>query len=81
MRLRRNGTRLAFVYLQGKLWCVHSVVTTIMLMQLRQVFTDSQVSYTSWFLDALNYAIHLGVDVLNLRRVIANPIGAHALRL
>ena len=40
------------------------------------MFTDSQVSYTSWFLDALNYAIHLGVDVLNLRCAIANLIGS-----
>ena len=24
------------------------------------------VSYTSWFLDAFNYAIHRGIDVLNL---------------
>ena len=31
-----------------------------------KVFTDQQVSYTSWFLDAFNYAIFLGVDILNL---------------
>ncbi|KAI3674291.1 hypothetical protein L2E82_52439 [Cichorium intybus] len=30
------------------------------------VFTDSQVSYTSWFLDAFNYAIATEMDVLNL---------------
>jgi membrane-bound transcription factor site-1 protease len=24
------------------------------------------VSYTSWFLDAFNYAIHSGIDILNL---------------
>eukprot|EP00731_Ephydatia_muelleri_P038206 Em0679g1a len=31
-----------------------------------RVFTNSQVSYTSWFLDAFNYAIMKKVDVLNL---------------
>eukprot|EP00736_Rhodelphis_marinus_P012364 Rmarinus@m.1287 len=31
-----------------------------------RVFTDDQVSYTSWFLDAFNYAIHTEMDVLNL---------------
>lgn len=31
-----------------------------------KVFTDSQVSYTSWFLDAFNYAIQKKIDVLNL---------------
>eukprot|EP01137_Pigoraptor_chileana_P029598 Opistho-2@14997 len=31
-----------------------------------RVFTVNQVSYTSWFLDAFNYAIHKRVHVLNL---------------
>ncbi|XP_047308533.1 subtilisin-like protease SBT6.1 isoform X1 [Impatiens glandulifera] len=31
-----------------------------------RVFTDAQVSYTSWFLDAFNYAIAMNMDVLNL---------------
>ncbi|KAI3933149.1 hypothetical protein MKW92_008249 [Papaver armeniacum] len=31
-----------------------------------RVFTDAQVSYTSWFLDAFNYAIATKMDVLNL---------------
>lgn len=31
-----------------------------------RVFTNNQVSYTSWFLDAFNYAIHKGINVLNL---------------
>lgn len=26
----------------------------------------AQVSYTSWFLDAFNYAIHKRIDLLNL---------------
>ncbi|KAI3798837.1 hypothetical protein L1987_34119 [Smallanthus sonchifolius] len=30
------------------------------------VFTDPHVSYTSWFLDAFNYAITSNMDVLNL---------------
>ena len=31
-----------------------------------RVFTNQQVSFTSWFLDAFNYAIQSGIDVLNL---------------
>jgi subtilisin family serine protease len=31
-----------------------------------QVFTDDQVSYTSWFLDAFNYAIASKLHVINL---------------
>jgi membrane-bound transcription factor site-1 protease len=31
-----------------------------------RVFTDQQVSFTSWFLDAFNYAIFREMDVLNL---------------
>jgi membrane-bound transcription factor site-1 protease len=31
-----------------------------------RVFTNSQVSYTSWFLDAFNYAIMKRINVLNL---------------
>ncbi|KAK8349388.1 hypothetical protein V6Z12_A06G137500 [Gossypium hirsutum] len=31
-----------------------------------RVFTDAQVSYTSWFLDVFNYAIAINMDVLNL---------------
>jgi membrane-bound transcription factor site-1 protease len=31
-----------------------------------RVFTNSQVSYTSWFLDAFNYAILKKVNILNL---------------
>lgn len=31
-----------------------------------RVFTNNQVSYTSWFLDAFNYAILKKMNVLNL---------------
>ncbi|KAL6064719.1 Membrane-bound transcription factor site-1 protease [Balamuthia mandrillaris] len=31
-----------------------------------RVFTNDRVSYTSWFLDAFNYAIHTKINVLNL---------------
>ncbi len=31
-----------------------------------RVFTSRRVSFTAWFLDAFNYAIHTKVDVLNL---------------
>eukprot|EP00808_Paulinella_micropora_P009042 g61565.t1 len=36
------------------------------LIHVFRVFTDQQLSYTSWFLDAFNYAIHSKIDVLNL---------------
>eukprot|EP00737_Agarophyton_chilense_P000968 gb/GEZJ01001079.1/.p1 GENE.gb/GEZJ01001079.1/~~gb/GEZJ01001079.1/.p1 ORF type:complete len:1070 (+),score=124.20 gb/GEZJ01001079.1/:537-3746(+) len=35
-------------------------------LHIFRVFTGAQVSYTSWFLDAFNYALHIGIDVLNL---------------
>lgn len=35
-------------------------------LHVYRVFTNNQVSYTSWFLDAFNYAILKKVDVLNL---------------
>lgn len=35
-------------------------------MYIFKVFTDNQVSYTSWFLDAFNYAVAKKIDVLNL---------------
>ena len=31
-----------------------------------RLFTSNQMSYTSWFLDAFNYALYMGIDVLNL---------------
>uniref|UniRef100_A0A6I8S805 Membrane-bound transcription factor site-1 protease n=1 Tax=Xenopus tropicalis TaxID=8364 RepID=A0A6I8S805_XENTR len=35
-------------------------------LHIYRVFTNNQVSYTSWFLDAFNYAILKKIDVLNL---------------
>ena len=35
-------------------------------MYIFRVFTNNQVSYTSWFLDAFNYAILKKINVLNL---------------
>lgn len=35
-------------------------------LHIFRVFTNNQVSYTSWFLDAFNYAIHKNINVLNL---------------
>ncbi|XP_050360570.1 membrane-bound transcription factor site-1 protease [Nymphalis io] len=35
-------------------------------LHIFRVFTDNQVSYTSWFLDAFNYAILKKIDILNL---------------
>ncbi|KAI5709308.1 hypothetical protein M8J76_015087 [Diaphorina citri] len=35
-------------------------------LHIFRVFTNQQVSYTSWFLDAFNYAILKKMDVLNL---------------
>lgn len=31
-----------------------------------KIFTKNQISYTSWFLDAFNYALLKNIDVLNL---------------
>lgn len=35
-------------------------------LHIFRVFTSGRVSYTAWFLDAMNYAIHTEVDILNL---------------
>lgn len=43
-------------------WLAVCLVCAAML----QVFTDDQVSYTSWFLDAFNYAIAAKLHVVNL---------------
>ncbi len=53
---------------------VHKLLyTTYMCTFVIALFTSlpvpplpTQVSYTSWFLDAFNYAILKGIDVLNL---------------
>eukprot|EP00658_Telonema_sp_P-2_P036317 TRINITY_DN2629_c0_g1_i3.p1 TRINITY_DN2629_c0_g1~~TRINITY_DN2629_c0_g1_i3.p1 ORF type:complete len:868 (-),score=114.27 TRINITY_DN2629_c0_g1_i3:126-2729(-) len=36
------------------------------LIHTFRVFTSSQLSYTTWFLDAFNYAIHTKMDIINL---------------
>jgi len=35
-------------------------------LHVYRVFTDRQVSYTSWFLDAFNYAIYKRINIINL---------------
>jgi membrane-bound transcription factor site-1 protease len=35
-------------------------------MHVFRIFNKSQKAYTSWFLDAFNYAMYLGIDVINL---------------
>ncbi|PXF44477.1 Subtilisin-like protease SBT6.1 [Gracilariopsis chorda] len=35
-------------------------------LHIFKVFTGTQISYTSWFLDAFNYALHMDIDILNL---------------
>ena len=35
-------------------------------LHIFKVFTSEQMSYTSWFLDAFNYAIHSKVHIVNL---------------
>jgi membrane-bound transcription factor site-1 protease len=35
-------------------------------LHIFKVFTSSQVSYTTWFLDAFNYALAAGINILNL---------------
>lgn len=36
------------------------------LIHTFRVFTSAQMSYTTWFLDAFNYALHTKMDVINL---------------
>ena len=36
------------------------------LLYIFKVFTSEQVSYTSWFLDAFNYALRAKINILNL---------------
>jgi membrane-bound transcription factor site-1 protease len=36
------------------------------ILLINRVFTSKQMSYTSWFLDALNHALQSDIDVLNL---------------
>ncbi len=35
-------------------------------LHIYRVFTTRRISFTSWFLDAFNFAMHAGMDVLNL---------------
>ena len=35
-------------------------------LHIFRIFNKSQKAYTSWFLDAFNYAIYLGIDIINL---------------
>eukprot|EP00050_Salpingoeca_kvevrii_P008782 m.305085 g.305085 ORF g.305085 m.305085 type:complete len:1053 (+) comp17496_c0_seq1:79-3237(+) len=35
-------------------------------LHIFRIFTKEQISFTSWFLDAFNYAIHKNIEVLNL---------------
>ncbi|XP_040941507.1 subtilisin-like protease SBT6.1 isoform X2 [Gossypium hirsutum] len=61
----------------GPLWLVLLLVRTQNVLALHQILKFMlsvfllmhsllQVSYTSWFLDAFNYAIAINMDVLNL---------------
>jgi membrane-bound transcription factor site-1 protease len=31
-----------------------------------KLFTSDRISYTSWFLDAFNYVLQTGIDIINL---------------
>lgn len=35
-------------------------------LHIYRIFNTKQLSYTTWFLDAFNYAIHSDIDILNL---------------
>lgn len=59
-----HGTFVAGVIASSSKECIGFAPNAELLVF--RVFTDSQVSYTSWFLDAFNYAILKKVHVLNL---------------
>lgn len=59
-----HGTFVAGVIAGGDAECLGFAPDTE--IYAFRVFTDAQVSYTSWFLDAFNYAIATNMDVLNL---------------
>jgi subtilisin family serine protease len=58
-RAEHSGTRCAASF-------ASSTALQPSLHRPLQVFTDDQVSYTSWFLDAFNYAIASKLHVINL---------------
>jgi len=47
-------------------WPAFSTCLSSTLPPSPQVFTDDQVSYTSWFLDAFNHAIASKLTIINL---------------
>jgi membrane-bound transcription factor site-1 protease len=59
-----HGTFVAGVIAGGEPACLG--VAPDADLHVFRVFTSARVSYTAWFLDAMNYAIHSEVDVLNL---------------
>ncbi|KAG2718459.1 hypothetical protein I3760_03G221600 [Carya illinoinensis] len=59
-----HGTFVAGVIAGGDAECLGFAPDTE--IYAFRVFTDAQVSYTSWFLDAFNYAMATNMDVLNL---------------
>ncbi|KAK7082512.1 Membrane-bound transcription factor site-1 protease [Halocaridina rubra] len=59
-----HGTFVAGVIASGGKTCLGFAPDAE--LHIYRVFTNNQVSYTSWFLDAFNYAILKKVDVLNL---------------
>lgn len=46
--------------------CRGPSLTALCHAVLPQVFTDDQVSYTSWFMDAFNHAIASNLTIINL---------------
>lgn len=59
-----HGTFVASVIAGGEEACAG--VAPDADLHIFRVFTSGRVSYTAWFLDAMNYAIHTEVDILNL---------------
>jgi hypothetical protein len=59
-----HGTFVASVIAGGEAACLG--VAPDADLHIFRVFTSARVSYTAWFLDAMNYAIHSEIDVLNL---------------
>lgn len=59
-----HGTYVASVVASESATCPGVAPGALMLAF--RTFTSEQVSYTSWFLDAFNYALFSGVDIVNL---------------
>ena len=59
-----HGTFISSIFSSRDLGCPGIVPDAEVYMF--KVFNAEQESFTSWFLEAFNYAMHLGIDIINL---------------